>query len=270
MVDVARLEAKARWVRLQTFEMIARAGAGHIGGSFSSTDILVALYYGGILAHDPSNPRWNERDRLIASKGHGSLALYPILADRGFFPVELLDGYASKESFLSGHPDTRVPGIETVTGSLGHGLGIGAGIALGARLKGESHRVFVLLGDGECQEGSIWESAFFSAQHELDKLVAIVDNNGITATDFTASSMAVEPLDKKWQAAGWQTSIVDGHSIEQIIDELNRPATDSRQPKVILARTVKGKGVSFMENDPAWHHGVPKGEQIERARAELS
>ena len=256
-------------MRRQTLEMIVRAGAGHVGGSFSSTDILVALYYGGVLAHNPRNPDWEERDRFIASKGHGSLGLYPILADRGYFPVSDLDDYAGEESVLGGHPDTRVPGVETVTGSLGHGVGIGAGVALGARLKGHSYRTFVLLGDGECQEGAVWESAFFAAQHRLDTLTAIVDNNGVTSTDYTAASVAVEPLVDKWAAAGWETVAVDGHSISRLVEVLGHRGDPGGRPLAVVAATVKGKGVSFMENDPAWHHGVPRGEQVELARAEL-
>ena len=229
----------------------------------------MALYYGGVLAQDPRDPGWQERDRFITGKGHGSLALYPILADLGYFPMSDLSNYAGEGSVLGGHPDTRVPGVETVTGSLGHGLGIGAGLALGARLRGRTHRTFVLLGDGECQEGAVWESAFFAAQHRLGSLTAIIDNNGITATDFTAASVAVEPLTEKWEAAGWETLPVDGHSIPQLIEVLGHSGRPGDRPRAVVAKTVKGKGVSFMEDDPAWHHGVPKGEQVERARAEL-
>jgi len=267
--DLARLEAKARWVRRRTLEMIVRGGAGHIGGSFSCAEILVALYHGGIMRRHPRDPGWNQRDRLIASKGHGSLGLYPILADLGYFPLSRLDDYTGEGSVLGSHPDTRVPGVETVTGSLGHGLGIGAGIALGARLKGDSHRTYVLLGDGECQEGAVWESAFFAAQHRLGDLTVIVDNNGITATDYATASITLEPLTDKWTAAGWETQALDGHSFEQLLGALIRESEPTGRPKALIANTVKGKGVSFMENDPAWHHGVPKGEQVDLARAEL-
>lgn len=268
-LDLAGLEAKALWVRRKTLDMIASGGSGHIGGSYSCTEILVSLYYGGLMKQDPRNPGWEERDRFIASKGHGALGLYPVLADLGYFPVSELDGYLKRDSILSGHPDTRVPGVETVTGSIGNGLGIGAGMALGGRLKGNPHRTFVLLGDGECQEGAIWESAYFAAQHKLSNLTAIVDNNGITATNHTAGSVTMEPMADKWAAGGWDVQVVDGHSFEALLEALNDDGRDDERPRAIVAQTTKGKGVSFMEDDPAWHHGVPNEEQIELARAEL-
>jgi len=267
--SIRELEDKARWVRRRTFEMVISAGAGHLGGSFSSTDILVALYYGGVLAHDPSDPDWDGRDRLIASKGHSSLGLYPILADRGYFPLADLEEFNGEGSVLGGHPDTRTPGIETVTGSLGHGLGIGAGLALGMARKGENSGTFVLIGDGESQEGAVWESAMFAAQHRLSRLTAIVDNNGVSATDHTANTINVEPVTDKWAAAGWDARSVDGHSFSELLDAFSGEGTSDR-PKAIIAKTVKGKGVSFMEDTPAFHHGLPSGDQIELARAELS
>lgn len=268
MLTVDELSEKARWVRRHTFEMMVSARAGHIGGSFSSTEIFVTLYYGDVLAHDPSNPTWEARDRLIASKGHSSLSLYPILADRGYFPLSYLENFIGEGSILAGHPDTRIPGIETVTGSLGHGLGIGAGMALGVRKNGEDTRVFVLLGDGECHEGEIWESAMFSAQHKLSNLTVIVDNNGVSATDHTANSINMEPMGQKWAAAGWDVRDVDGHSMTDLLDAYSGEGTLDR-PKAIIANTVKGKGVSFMEDNPNFHHGLPNGDQIELARAEL-
>jgi transketolase len=267
--SIKELEEKARWVRRRTFEMVISAGSGHLGGSFSSTDILVALYYGGVLAHDPSNPNWDGRDRLIASKGHSSLALYPILADRGYFPIADLEGFNDEGSTLGGHPDTRTPGIETVTGSLGHGLGIGAGLALGMRRNGESSGTYVLIGDGESQEGAIWESAMFASQHNLSRLTVIVDNNGVSATDHTANTIKVEPVVDKWAAAGWDVRPVDGHSMAELLEAFSGEGTSGR-PKAIVAKTVKGKGVSFMEDTAAFHHGLPSGDQIELARAELS
>jgi len=269
VVSTTKLEYKAAWVRRRTFEMVISAGSGHLGGTFSSTDILVALYYGGVLAHDPSNPNWDGRDRLIASKGHSSLALYPILADRGYFQLADLETFNDAGSTLGGHPDTRTPGIETVTGSLGHGLGIGAGLALGAKRNGESSRTYVLIGDGESQEGAIWESAMFAAQHKLSSLTVIVDNNGVGATDHTANSINVEPIIDKWTAAGWDTRPVDGHSFDELLKAFDGDGTGDR-PKAVIANTIKGKGVSFMEDTAAFHHGLPSGDQIELARAELS
>lgn len=268
MLTIEELEEKARWVRRRTFEMMVSARAGHIGGSFSCADVLVNLYYGGVLAHDPDNPMWDGRDMFIASKGHSSLSLYPILADRGFFPLSYLETFIEEGSILAGHPDTRIPGVETATGSLGHGLGIGAGMALGARRNGEKTKVFVLLGDGECQEGAVWESAMFAAHHGLSRLIAIVDNNGVSATDHTANTINMEPMTDKWAAAGWDVREVDGHSMRGLIDVFNEDGPSDR-PKAIVANTVKGKGVSFMENNPNFHHGLPADDQIEMARAEL-
>jgi transketolase len=269
VVSIMELEQKAAWVRRRTFEMVISAGSGHLGGSFSSTDVLVSLYYGGVLEHDPSNPDWDRRDRLIASKGHSSIALYPILADRGYFPLSDLATFNDAGSTLGGHPDTRTPGIETVTGSLGHGLGIGAGLALGAKRNGASTRTYVLIGDGECQEGAIWESAMFAAQHKLSGLTVIVDNNGVSATDHTANTINVEPIVDKWTAAGWDSRRVDGHSFDELLKAFEGEGTSDR-PKAVVANTVKGKGVSFMEDTPAYHHGLPSGDQIELARLELS
>ncbi|MFP6680432.1 MAG: transketolase [Dehalococcoidia bacterium] len=269
MVSTSELISKAAWVRRRTFEMVISAGSGHLGGSFSSTDILVALYYGGVLKYDPSNPDWDKRDRFIASKGHSSLALYPILADLGFFPISDIESFNDAGSTLGGHPDTRTPGIETVTGSLGHGLGIGAGLALGAERNGISARTYVLIGDGESQEGAIWESAMFAAQHKLSGLTVIVDNNGVSATDHTAKTINVEPIVDKWTAAGWDSRLVDGHSFDDLLKSFEGVGTSDR-PKAIIANTVKGKGVSFMEDTAAYHHGLPSGDQIELARMELS
>ncbi|MBT3943511.1 MAG: transketolase [Chloroflexi bacterium] len=269
MVSTAELEQKAAWVRRRTFEMVISAGSGHLGGSFSSTDILVSLYYGGVLVHDPANTARDGRDRLIASKGHSSLALYPILADRGYFPLADLEGFNDAGSTLGGHPDTRTPGIETVTGSLGHGLGIGAGLALGAKRNGDTSRTYVLIGDGESQEGAIWESAMFAAQHKLSGLTVIVDNNGVSATDHTANTINVEPVVDKWTAAGWDSRSVDGHSFDELLSAFQGEGNWDR-PKAVIANTIKGKGVSFMEDTAAFHHGLPSGDQIELARAELS
>jgi transketolase len=269
-VDYERLRARAAWVRQQVYEIIVGAGKGHIGGSLSSVDILVALYHGGVLAVDPERPRWPERDRFIHSKGHACEALYAVLADVGFFATDLLATYGRPGSALGGHVDNHVPGIEVSSGSLGHGLGIGAGLALAARLDGSASRTFVLLGDGECYEGSVWEAAGFAAHHGLDNLVAIVDRNGKITLDHTEECNRLEPFRAKWEAFGWDVVETDGHALEALVPLLAAArARRSTRPLVVVASTVKGKGVSFMETSLDWHHAVPRGADREAARRQL-
>lgn len=271
LTDIRKLEEKARWVRRQVFEMIVSAGKGHIGGSFSCTDILVALYHGGILRFDVQHQRWGERDRFIFSKGHSAEALFAVLAELGFFAVDELRTYGREGSILGGHVDNEIPGIEVSTGSLGHGLGIGAGLALAAALDQRDYVTVVLLGDGECYEGSVWEAATFAAHHHLKNLIAIVDRNRQITLDYTENCNRLEPFDEKWKSFGWDAVTVDGHSFEALLSAF-KDIRDraSRRPLVIIANTVKGKGVSFMEGNLHWHHNVPKGEQIEIARRELA
>lgn len=269
-MDIGELERKANWVRHQVLEMIVSANKGHIGGAFSCTDILVALYYGGILRFSPSNPNWSGRDRFILSKGHSCPALYAILANTGFFPVSELGSFCRDGSMLGGHPDRNVPGIEADTGSLGHGLGIGAGLALSAKIDKKDYITVVLLGDGECYEGSVWEAAMFAAHHQLNNLMAIVDRNQQCVTDFTEECNRLEPLAAKWRAFGWEVKDINGHSFEELLlafkgFRLRR----SPRPLVVIANTIKGKGVSFMERNIAWHHSVPAGEELKVARQEL-
>lgn len=248
--------------------MIAGAGRGHIGGSLSDTDILVALYHGQLLRFDPNNPGWEKRDRLIMSKGHASESLYAVLAGVGFFDVQVLETYGKAGSVLGGHPDHLLPGIEISTGSLGHGLGIAAGLALAAKLNGEDHLSVAMLGDGECFEGSIWEAAVFGAQNNLSRLVAIVDRNGQATM---VSTKPLEPLRAKWEAFGWEVQDLNGHSFEEIAKSWKYVTErTSSKPIALLANTVKGKGVSFMEGVLNWHHNVPRGEQLALAREELS
>lgn len=265
------LEKKTLWVRKKILETVASAKNGHIGGALSCTDILVALYYGGILRFDPKNPNCNSRDRFILSKGHSCIALFVILADLGFFSLSELDLYCQNGSMLGGHPDRNIPGIEADTGSLGHGLGIAAGLALSFKMDAKDNMSVVLLGDGECYEGSVWEAAMFAGHHMLNNLIAIVDRNCQCVTDFTEDCNRLEPFEDKWRAFGWDTIKVDGHSFE----ELSAAFEDLRQrksykPLIVIANTVKGKGVSFMEKKLQWHHGVPGGEELEIARRELS
>lgn len=269
-MNTDELKEKAKWVRRQVLEMIVSAGKGHIGGAFSCADILVALYYGNILNFDPKNPDWDGRDRFILSKGHSCVALYAILADLGFFPISELKSFAKEDSILEGHPHRGIPGIEADTGSLGHGLGIGAGLALSAKMDKKDWLTVVLLSDGECHEGSTWEAAMFASHHNLNNLVAIVDRNWQCSTDFTEDCIQLESLAEKWRAFGWDVWDVNGHSIRQLIDAFEDfRLRDSTKPLLIIANTVKGKGVSFMEGKVEWHHGVPKGNELEKAREEL-
>jgi transketolase len=269
-VDVSELKDKAKYIRRQAFETVINAGRGHLGGSLSCTEILVTLYYGGLLRFDSKNPNWEQRDRFIISKGHAVNTLYVLLADLGFFPVSELSRYTKDGGILGGHCDYHIPGIETVSGSLGHGLGIASGIALAAKLDGRDYMTFVLLGDGECQEGSIWEAAMFAASHNLDKLIAFVDRNRLGSEDFTESTARLEPLEDKWRAFGWDVKSVDGHSIEQLLHALKDcRIRESDRPLVIIANTIKGKGISFLENTPKAHHTLPKGDEVIVARRDL-
>ncbi len=267
---ISKLSQKANWARKQILEMITSAGKGHIGGAFSCTDILVTLYYGDILRFDSSNPKWDKRDRFILSKGHSAAALYAILSDLGYFSSSELKNYQKENSILGGHPDRKIPGIEADTGSLGHGLGIGAGLALSAKMDKKDFMTFVLLGDGECYEGSVWEAAMFAAHHRLNNLIGIIDNNGICSTDFIKDCLRIEPLEEKWEAFGWDVITVDGHSFKDLLSVFSEVRSrKSERPLMIIANTIKGKGVSFMEGNPNWHHAIPNKEQLEIARKEL-
>ncbi len=269
-MDITKLEFKAKWVRRQILEMIVAAKKGHIGGAFSCTDILVALYYGGILRLNPRSPNWSERDRFILSKGHSCTALYAILADLGFFSINELNSYSQRGSMFGSHPDRNILGIEADTGSLGHGLGIGAGLALSAKMNKKDFLTIVLLGDGECYEGSIWEAAMFAGHHHLNNLIAIVDRNQQCVTDYTEDCNRLEPFSDKWKSFGWQVKTVNGHSFPELINSFsNLRKRKATCPLAIIARTTKGKGASFMEGKIQWHHGVPLGKDLEMARKEL-
>jgi len=266
-----KLEAKAGFIRRQCLETACSAGRGHLGGAFSCVEILTALFYGGVLKFSPRELKNCNRDRFILSKGHSCLTLYSILADLGFFDKQRLQDYGKNGSLLGGHPDHHIPGIEVSTGSLGHGLGIGCGLALSAKLNRQSFLTVVLLGDGECCEGSVWEAATFASAQKLNNLVAIVDNNKVGATTETEKYAGPAPWPGKWKAFGWDVSEINGHNFKEIFSVLeiirNR---QSEKPLAIIANTVKGKGVSFMENDFHWHHGIPKDELLEQARKELN
>jgi transketolase len=270
-MDTDRLKSKAGWVRYQVLEMITSAGHGHIGGSLSAVEILVALYQGELLHHDPRQPEMELRDRFIMSKGHAAEVLYAVLADEGFFDVELLQTYGKPGSRLGGHVDHHLPGIEVSTGSLGHGLGLAAGLALAAKLDNKEFLSVALMGDGECYEGSVWESAMFGAHHRLGRLVAIVDRNRQITLDYTEAANQLEPFADKWRAFGWEVIELDGHAFEEICQAWGHVREHTtNKPVVLIANTIKGKGISFMEGDLNWHHNVPKGEQMEIAARELA
>ena len=269
---MTELERRANEMRTDIVRMIAEAGSGHPGGSLSSADILTALYFGGVLVHDPENPDWDERDRFILAKGHAAPALYAVLAQAGYFPREELCTLRKLGTRLQGHPDSNlVPGVEVSTGSLGQGLSVAAGAAAGLKLDGKEQAVFALLGDGECQEGQVWEAAMFAAHQKLDNLVAIVDRNCLQIDGNTADVCDPGDLVAKFQAFGWEASEVDGHDIPALVAALTaaKSAHDGK-PHALIARTVKGKGVSFMENQAGWHGKAPSPEQTEAALAELA
>jgi len=265
---VAAIRELARKVRLSDLTMIGRAKLGHIGGDFSVADILATLY-GAVLAIDPRDPLADERDRFILSKGHCAGALYATLAHCGFFPLAELDTFAQPLSALNGHPNrVKVPGVETNTGPLGHGFPVAVGCALGARLRGINNRTFVVLGDGEMQEGSNWEAAMTASHYHLEALTAVVDRNRLQQGARTEETKQLEPLRDKWVSFGWDVRDIDGHDYVQLLAAF-APSTSGR-PVCVIANTVKGKGVSFMEDRVEWHHKVPTAEQIDRAIKELS
>jgi len=267
---IEMLERNAAEMRKHLLRLCHRAGSLHIGGDLSMADLVTALFQYG-LRIDPRRPRWEGRDRFVLSKGHGAGALYVGLAMAGFFDVtELFERYDTLDSPFGIHPTAGVPGVEIATGSLGHGLSICVGIALAARLNGASHRVFTLMGDGEIQEGSVWEAAMAAKQYRLGNLVAIVDRNGLSLDGETEQLMGLEPLSDKWQAFGWRTCTIDGHDMSQIVQMLDGlPPSGSTTPTAVIARTTKGKGVSFMENDVNWHAGSIDAGLLERCCHEI-
>ena len=273
-MDTQGLERRAREMRVDIVKMIAEAGSGHPGGSLSCIDILTALYFGGVMAYDPADPKRADRDRFVLAKGHAAPALYATLAHAGFFPREELMTLRKLGSRLQGHPDSNLcPGVEVSTGSLGQGLSIAAGMAAGLRLDGSASRVFALLGDGECQEGQVWEAAMFAAHQKLGHLVAIIDNNELQIDGCIHDVCDPGDLGEKFAAFGWDVQRVCGHDIPALIELFGRikaEAADTARPVCVIARTVKGKGVSFMENQAGWHGKAPKAEELEIALAELS
>jgi transketolase len=266
----AELKRKANEIRLSAMTMTHHSRLGHTGGDLSASDILATLYLGDVLKVNPAEPNWSRRDRFIMSKGHCSGAFYSTLAFKGFFPRSLLGTFMDPLSLLNGHPDrNKLPGVEANTGPLGHGLPIAVGCALAARMREESWRTFVLTGDGELNEGSNWEAAMTAQQYGLDNLIVIVDYNRIQQGDFTEKIIRMDPMDAKWNAFGFAVTAVDGHDPMALLKCFEALPLEKGKPSCILANTIKGKGVSFAENSPAWHHGVPTSEQLAQAALEL-
>ena len=264
--ELAVLAARGR---ILAMEMVYRAASGHIGGSLSAMDVLIDLYF-SILRVNPAQPKDPERDRFVLSKGHCTPALYAVLALRGYFPEEELELFRSIEGHLSGHPDmVHVPGVDMSTGSLGQGISAAVGMAIAGKLDKKDYRVYAMLGDGEVEEGQVWEAAMSAAKYHLDNLCAVVDVNGLQIDGRTADVMPSEPLDEKFRAFGWHVLKADGHDLADLDRAFREAAGLKDAPTVILARTVKGKGVSFMENDAGWHGKAPNDEQFEKAIAEL-
>ena len=268
-VSVDDLKTTALAIRRDILSMITEAGSGHPGGSLSAVELLTSLYYSE-LRHDPSNPDWPDRDRFVLSKAHACPVLYVVLAHRGYFPKEELSTFRKIDSRLQGHAHTMTPGVEMCGGSLGQGLSFAVGAAIAGKIDGSSSRVFAMLGDGECDEGQVWEAAMSASHYRLDNLVAIVDRNGIQNDRFTSEVMNLEPLPDKWRSFGWHVIDADGHSFPAVLDALQEARSVKDKPSVIIAATVKGKGVSFMENNPEFHGKAANAEQLEMALKELA
>lgn len=267
---IQKLKHKSYEIRKTMLDMCIKAETGHVTSSLSCTDILVSLYYGGILRYDPNNPELPERDRLIISKGQASPLLYTILADLGYFNKSQLNTFAQKNGAFGVHLQKNIPGVEITCGSLGHGFGIAAGMALAGKQDQQSFLVFALLGDGECYEGSIWETAMFASHNQLNNLIALVDRNYLCVTGFTEDIVALEPLESRWASFGWDSCRINGHSFEAILGALKGiRSRQSTRPFVIIADTIKGEGIEFMSNVPLWHGVAPKGEDAEKARRQL-
>lgn len=267
--EVQMLSSRANEIRQDIIRMLGRAGSGHPGGSLSAADIVTALYF-RVMRIDPDNPKDPGRDRFILSKGHAAPVLYAALANRGFFPREELLTLRKLGSRLQGHPDMKkLPGVEMSTGSLGQGLSVANGLALAGKLDGLDYRVYALLGDGEIQEGQIWEAAMAAAHYRLDNLIAFLDHNRMQIDGTTDQVMSPEPVADKWRAFGWDVREIDGHDMAQILQAVDQAQKVKGKPHMIIAETIKGKGVSFMENQVGWHGVAPKPDEIERALAEL-
>lgn len=263
------LKSKSKFIRQHIIKMLTIAGSGHPGGSLSAVEILTALYFHK-LRHNPKDPKWADRDRFLLSKGHACPVWYAVLAEAGYFPVKTLWTFRKFGSILQGHPDMkRTPGVEMSSGSLGQGLSIANGIALAGRIDNKTYRVYILIGDGEVQEGQVWEAAMAASHYKIDNLTAILDYNGYQIDGSIEKVMSPLPLADKWRAFNWAVKEIDGHNLKEIISAYDWAETVKEKPAIIIARTVKGKGVSFMENKHEWHGKTPSSQQAEQALKEL-
>jgi len=264
------LNSISKDLRRSIFKMAYKAGGGHIAPAFSIVEILIAIYMGGFFRHNPKRPDDANRDRFILSKGHASAALFAMLAKAGYFDENLLDTFCQEGSILGGHPNMlEIPGVEASTGALGHGLGFATGIAMAGKLDKNYYQVYVLIGDGECQEGSIWEAALFAAAQKLNNLTVILDYNKLQAMDRLENIIKMEPFIDKWRAFGWDVEEVDGHDIAALIDVLKKKPAANDSPRIIIAHTIKGNGVSFMEGVPIWHFRLPDENELKVVLDEL-
>ena len=270
MSQIQELQDRARLLRARIIETSHKSGTPHLGSCLSCVDILVALYF-AVLRIDPADPRAAARDRFILSKGHGAPALFQVLALRGYYPEAMLQDYGKDGGVFAEHPPTpdHLPGIEAATGSLGHGLPLGLGMALAGRIQGREYKVYALLSDGECNEGSVWEAAMLAAAQRVDNLCVVVDFNKWQATGRSEEVMALNPLADKWRAFGWNACEIDGHDTGAILDALGRVPGADGKPTAVIAHTVKGKGVSFMEDDNNWHYRIPTADEVVRSKQEL-
>jgi transketolase len=260
---------KSKWLRKSIFEMVIRVNQGHIASAFSQCEIVIALYYGGILKFKKNNPNWINRDRFIVSKGHSAMGIYPILADIGYFDKKEIQKYGSPEGILRIYGDKSIPGIDSTSGSLSQAPGIACGFCLAAKNDNKDINSFLVLSDGEHYEGSLWESAMFAAHNKLDNLIFIVDRNKQIILGRSEDCLSLEPLDEKYRSFGWNVHKVNGHDYNELLNALNKSLKKNRKPTVIIADTVKGKGISYMENITRWHNTMPNKEQIELARRDL-
>jgi transketolase len=267
--EILKLEYTALNIRRNILRLIRAGEAGHVGGALSSVEIITALYF-NLLNVDPANPKWPQRDRFVLSAGHKCLVLYAALAERGFFDASILDTYGALDSPIPGHPNMhKLPGIETNTGALGHGLSIAGGMALGLRMDKSQSKVYVLMGDGELAEGSNWEAASAASMHKLENLIVFVDRNKLQISGPTIEVMNYEPLDERWRSFGWGVRVIDGHNLESIISYVKQTPFEKRKPSVIIADTLKSKGLSFAEGKVSYHYWKAKPEELEQAERDL-
>ena len=267
--DAAWLSRKANELQVSILNMAVHAKGGHIGGAYSIIDVMTALYF-RVLNHDPKNPHWEKRDRLIYSKGHSCLALYNVLAESGYFEKERLKTFGLDGGFFAGHPERElIPGVEATTGSLGHGLSLAVGMALARQMDRQGHRIFTILSDGECNEGSVWEAIMSAVQFQLDCLTAVFDSNKYESLGRVSEIMGIEPFGERLRTFGWAVREIDGHDMRQILDALESVPFEGGKPSAVVAHTIKGKGVSFMENVPMWHYRAPNEQETRSALEEL-